>query len=272
MSQSSANRRLGAEPEPSAAAPAPRSFLADLTVEHGPVALLGRFFLAADAECRRRGVTLSFGTFDEIVAANRANPDSWKPLFPAYDPAFHDFNADNSFVFIGRDATGRVVVTQAGILFRLETTTFHEFAEALRVNYDEPARMMRPNERCIPTAPSLRTMRGRVLFGGATWFHPSLRGTGLAEITPRISRAYGYTRFKTDYTTSFMVEGPLKGGLAKRAAFPHVEWGVRFENSPMGDFQCALCWMGPDYLLADLETWLGGLASQIDAEVRERRA
>jgi hypothetical protein len=271
MSVSAFARAPVSVPDPGPATP--RSFLADLTVEHGPLDVLGRVFLAADAECRRRGVTLSFGTFDEIVVANRANPDSWKPLFPAYDPAFHEFNADNSFVFIGRNEAGKVVVTQAGILYRLDDTTFHDFAAALRVNYDDPAHMMRPGERCIPTAPSLKTMRGRILFGGATWFHPSVRGTGLAEITPRISRAYGYTRFKTDYTTSFMVEGPLKGGLAARAAFPNIEWGVRFENSPMGDFQCALCWMGPDYLLDDLSRWLESVsATNLDAGVRERRA
>lgn len=250
-----------------------RSFIEDLTIEHGPADLLGRFFLTADAACRERGVTLSFGTFEEVVAANEANRDSWKPLFPAYHPAYHNFTDDNSFALIGRDGTGQVVVTQVGILFRLGEKSFHDFATELRINYDDPDRMKQPGEACKPTAPSLKSMKGNVLFGGATWFHPSVRKAGFAEITPRISRAFGYTRFRTDYSTAFIVAGPLKGGLGDRAGYPHVDWGVDFENSPMGSFSCAFCWMEPDYLLNDLRDWLGRSApAEVDAGVRERRA
>lgn len=250
-----------------------RSFIETLTVEHGPTDLLGRFFLAADAACRERGIVLSFGTFDEVVAANEDNRDSWKPLFPAYHPAYHNFTDDNSFALVGRDMSGKVVVTQVGILYRLGKKTFHDFATELRINYDDPERMKQHGERCIPTAPSLKQMTGNVLFGGATWFHPSVRKSGFAEITPRISRAYGYTRFKTDYSTAFIVAGPLKGGLGDRAGYPNVDWGVDFENSPMGSFSCAFCWMQPEYLLNDLSGWLSRTgAAEVDAGVRERRA
>lgn len=250
-----------------------RSFLEDVVVEHGPVDLLGRFFLAADAACRERGMLLSFGTFDEVVAANEANRDSWKPLFPAYHPAYHNFTEDNSFALIGRDSSGKVILTQVGILYRLGETSFYDFAKALRINYDDPERMKREGETCNPTAPSLKAMKGNVLFGGAMWIHPSVRKAGFAEITPRISRAYGYTKFRTDYSTAFIVAGPLKGGLGDRAGYPHVDWGVDFENSPMGNFSCAFCWMQPDYLLNDLSEWLSRSgAAEVDGGVRERRA
>ncbi len=250
-----------------------RSFLEDLTIEHGPADLLGRFFLAADAACRERGVLLSFASFDELLAANEANRDSWKPLFPAFHPAYHRHTNDNSFAFVGRNENGDVVLTQAAIVLRVFDKPLHEMAAALRVNYSDPARMAGPGERCIPSAPSMKTMMGTILLGGATWFHPSMRKSGLAEITPRISRAYGYTRFKTDYTTSFMVAGPLKGGLAKKANFPHIEWGVEFENSPLGNFSSAFCWMEPDFLLNDLREWLDrNSAAQENEERAAERA
>lgn len=250
-----------------------RSFLEDLTIEYGPTDLLGRFFLAADAACRDRGVLLSFASFDELLAANEANRDSWKPLFPAFHPAYHKHTDENSFAFIGRNEKGDVVVTQAAIVLRVYDAPLHDLAAGLHVNYADPDNMALPGERCIPSAPSMKAMKGTILFGGATWFHPSMRKAGLAEITPRISRAYGYARYKTDYTTSFMVAGPLKGGLAKKANFPHVEWGVEFENSPLGNFSSAFCWMEPDFLLNDLSEWLDReTGAQVEGDTVERRA
>ena len=247
-------------------------WISQVTIEHGPPDVLGRFFLAADAECRRLGVTLSFGTFDELVAANRANRDSWKPMMPILDPAYQDFNDDNAFVFIGRNEQGEIVATQAARLLRLGNGTYHDFAQSLQLNYRDPERMKAPNERCLPTAPSLKAMRGKVLFGGAVWYHPSVRKSGLAALTPRISRAYGYTKWNIDYATAFIVEGPLKGGLGRNAGYPHVEWGITYENTPMGSFQAALCWMTPDFLIDDLRQFLGSAASEVDAAGGERRA
>ena len=42
-------------------------------VDHGPADLLGRFFLKADTAARERGITLSFGTFEDLVDVNAAN-------------------------------------------------------------------------------------------------------------------------------------------------------------------------------------------------------
>ena len=64
--------------------PAPRNWLEDLTVEHGPVDLFGRFFLKADTALRQRGISLSFGTFDELLEANQRNRDSWLALAPTF--------------------------------------------------------------------------------------------------------------------------------------------------------------------------------------------
>jgi hypothetical protein len=230
----------------------PESFLTRLVVNHGPAALLGRLFLNTDAECRRRGVTLTFGTFAELLAINAQNRDSWKPLMPIFDPAFHDFTDDNAIVLVGRNRAGVPVMTNVGLRFDLTGTNYHDYAEQLRVNYARPEEMKRPGERCIATAPSLKTMTGQVLFAGALWFHPSVRGIGLAPFTGRTLRGLALTRWNVDYATAFMVEGPLKGGLADRIGYPQVEWSIAYENTAMGDFKCGLTWMDRMFLLQDL--------------------
>ena len=51
-----------------------KCLIADVTVEHGPVDLLGRFFLKADTATRQRGVALEFGTFEELLQVNCQEP------------------------------------------------------------------------------------------------------------------------------------------------------------------------------------------------------
>src|SRR6187200_2390191 len=79
--------RKAASPAGTAHPPHPK-LITDITVESGPVDLLGRFFLKADTAARRRGVTLSFATFEELIEVNRRNSDSWKRIISMYDPRY----------------------------------------------------------------------------------------------------------------------------------------------------------------------------------------
>jgi hypothetical protein len=54
-------------------------FLKGVTVDHGPIDLLGRFFLKAEQAARRRGVFLSFDTFDKLLETNEHSRASWRP-------------------------------------------------------------------------------------------------------------------------------------------------------------------------------------------------
>jgi hypothetical protein len=62
------------------------SFLTAVQIEHGPVDLIGRFLQYADAVNRKQGVVLSFATLEELQEVNERNRDSWKPLFPVFNP------------------------------------------------------------------------------------------------------------------------------------------------------------------------------------------
>ena len=185
---------------PAVQPPRPK-LITDITVEHGPVELLGRFFLKADTAARQRGVTLSFGTFEELLQVNSQNRDSWKPLTTIYDHRTcpRGLAHDRAFCILGRDERGKVVASHAARVFEVDDgNTLYDIAVSLRLFYDEPERMKNSGERCEVTASVAKSIRGKLLINGAVWYHPSYRKRNMAMIVPRIARAYAYTRWKMD--------------------------------------------------------------------------
>jgi hypothetical protein len=247
--------------------------LEQLTTTHGPIDLLGRFFLRADTQARARGVSLSFAGLDELIRVNEENRDSWLPLFPTYDIRHNSIGPDEAFCILGRDADGRVVAAHAGRLFNLRYTTFHDLAESLRLMYEDPERSKRPGERCEVTAKAARTISGRVVFSGAAWYHPDYRGKQLSTILPILSRAYAHTHWNIDYLVAMMSEGVVRGGMTQRTGYTNIDWDIRVTNSPMGDVRFAFMWMQPDQLLQDVARFVARFEAE-DAVDRlaQRRA
>ena len=264
----------------SARAPAPASvtqpphpkLITDITVEHGPVDLLGRFFLKADTAARQRGVTLSFGTFEELLQVNAKNRSSWATITTMYDYRFcpRGLAPERALCLLGRDARGEVVATHAARVYFLDEESLYDQAVSSRIFYDEPERMKAPNERCEVTASIARSMRGRLLINGAVWYHPAYRKRQLSIIIPRISRAYALTRWKIDHSMGLMMEGPTKGGVIDSLGYPHREWDLRLINAPNGSPRCCLAWMHADELVQDLRQFLTGFDAKVDVGVDER--
>src|SRR5258705_7780610 len=75
-------------------APAPARLPDQITVQHGPAAPLSRFFLLADSAARERGVLLSLAPLQELLAVNRPNASTSKPLpsmfYPPIRGIYHD--------------------------------------------------------------------------------------------------------------------------------------------------------------------------------------
>ena len=99
-----------------------------LKVKYGPVGLLGRFFLWADSAVRDRGVTLSFGSLQDLSEANKANSDTWRPLVPLLDEAVGGVTPETAVVLIGRDKHGEVVATQAARIYDWSETSLKDEA------------------------------------------------------------------------------------------------------------------------------------------------
>lgn len=261
-------------PEQTTAAP-PRPLLSDITIEHGPVDLLGRFFLKADTAARRRGVHLSFAPMQALVDTNRRNSDTWRPLLPLFDPAVNGAAMEDTFCIVGRNARGDIVATQAARLYRWDGTTFRDEAESLRLFYADPAALRRPTEAVEVTAPAGARITGRVVFAGGAWYRPDFRGRQLAQIFTRISRAYAYTRWKHEYHTSIMAEEVCRGGMPERSGYTKVDWEVMLKRTvvhPEGDVRCGLTWMDSSEFLGGIVDFVERFDTQVDVGVEKRRA
>jgi len=240
------------------------SFISTLVIDHGPTELLGKLVLAADTEARRRGVFLSFAGMDELVATNKANGASWRPLLPIFDPECGRFDAGSAFCLLGRDDAGEVVLAQAARFFDWRSTSFHDEATSLRLFYHDPASMKGEGEAIEVTAPSARAISGRVAFTGAHWCRPDFRERGLPSITPRIARALAIARWDVDLTCTIMAKDIYTRGIARRAGYFNSEWTVELKNTPTGTFPAALLWSMRGSIIADLEDFL---VSFVDADV-----
>lgn len=252
--------------------PTPLPLLSQLTVNHGPASLLGRFFLLADSAARARGVTLSFASMAELIEVNEANRDSWLPLFPTYDIRHNAIAEDDAFCILGRDRRGKVVAAHSGRLFDLQGMSFHELAESLRLMYQDPERSKRPGETCEVTAESARSISGRVVFSGAAWYHPDYRGKQLSTIVPILSRAYAYTHWNMDYIVAMMSEGVVRGGMTLRTGYTNVDWDIRVTNSPLGNVRFAFMWMQSPQLLGDIAQFVARFEPETRDLLAKRRA
>jgi hypothetical protein len=261
-------------PRPPTARPAARPLLSDITVEHGPVDIIGRLFLMADTAARRRGVTLSFAPMQDLIDVNRSNPETWRPILPLFDPACGGITDDNSFCILGRNAAGEVVATQAARLYRWDNTSFHEEASSLRLFYDRPERLKGEREEVVVTAPVARALTGGVIFAGGIWYRPDFRGIGLPYILPWLSRTYAYTRWKHDFSCSIMAEEVYHRGMAQRSGYSKADWEVWLRHTPVhpdGEIRCALVYMDETELLAGAAGFLSRFDAEVDGRVDQRR-
>lgn len=247
--------------------------LSQITIEHGPRALLGEIFLRGEEEIRKRGITLSFATFDELVALNEMHRKSWVPLISIFHPNYSNLTNDNAYCIFGRNAVGDVVTTQAGRVWDLGDGNFHDLCTSLRLFYEEPDRHKGPTEACDMFIDAAKGIRGCVGFSGAMWYRPDYRGLETPAILSRISRAYAYTRWATDYTTSACSEGVMKTRLPSIVGHNHIEWGMNMVNNPIfGSTRFALFWMNTAEMLAELAQFLVKLDAQVDGVVEDGRA
>jgi hypothetical protein len=225
----------------------------NLKIKYGPVSLLGRFFLWADTAARDRGVTLSFASLQDLIEANKANSDSWRPLVPVFDEALGGVTPETAFVLIGRNKHGEVVATQAARIYDWPETSLSDEAASLRMFYADPDAALARGDRCEITAPTAEKITGRVVFSGGIWYRRDFRGKDLGTILPRISRAYAFTRWNSDFTIGMLADAVIAGGLAARAGYTKLEHScIELVASPLGKSRCGLAWMQSDELLADL--------------------
>lgn len=248
------------------------NFLADVRIDHGPRDLYSRLFLRGDTLLRERGINLSFAPIDGLLQVNRENRDSWRVLYPVFNPEFGGMTPENSFVLLGRNASGKVIAAQGARVYDLGSKSFKEVTEELRLFYSDPERQQQPGESITITAPTAYRLYNKVIFSGAVWYHPEYRRQGLTSILPRLSKAVALTRWDTDMLLSFMAEDVVAGGTAPRAGYRHIEWEVIQRKSLLGDLRLALIYSSRDELHDYFQGLLNRPDAKVDAVVHERAA
>ena len=126
-------------PQPHASFAATRGNLFDtIRVVHGRVDVIRPFLRLGEAEAQRRGISLALATFDELLAVNEQNRDSWRPLVGIFDPRLNMLEPSSSYCILGRNERGEVVSAQAARLYDWRTTNFYDEATSLRFIYENP--------------------------------------------------------------------------------------------------------------------------------------
>jgi hypothetical protein len=243
-----------------------------VVVEHGPAALIGRAILKADQAARRRGVYLSLGTFEDLVAVNQANRDTWRVFVPIFNPVLGGATPDTGLAILGYDANGDVVATQAARLYDWHGSSFHDEAESLRLFYADPERDKLEDEQCIVSAPAAKRITGRTVFSGCAWYRRDYRKRMLSAILPRVARVLSYTRWQQDYTVSMVADAVLKGGMADRSGYTNIQRGVDLIDSPAGTVSFHFIWMEAKQLLDDLEWFVSAFDAEVDRRIDNRYA
>ena len=245
--------------------PADSEFLKQLSIEHGPVQLLGRFFLRAVTALARLDLELVWLTAEELQRANRGNGDSWIPMLPTFDMEYSTLDASNFRAVGVRNAKGEIVGAHALRYFDWTGTTYGEELASYRLLYASPADSMLKDERCILTASEGARITGKVAFSGAAWFHPSVRKLGLSYIVPRIGKAVALATWPIERIVALMTESIYKAGFAPRFGYHGIDWGAVLHNSRLGTISVALIWIDRVNLEHFLETYAAG--SEVDGGV-----
>lgn len=248
-------------------------FINQLCSQRGRGDVTGRFFLAAERAVRQRGVRLEFGSFDDLVETNRRNFRSWSQLNRAFDASVAPIPRDRAFCILGRDRHGEVVATQAARFYDIGDECIGDVMQSLRLFFpDTLTPEIAAREMCEVTAPAARRIRGRVVYSGGGWYHPDFRGCSLSALLPRMSRAYAYARWNSDYTVTWVVEALIRKGVLARYGYTNFEWGVRFSTEGRIYYEGAFAWMHRSQMIDDLGQSLAKLAPQADVVPSRRSA
>jgi hypothetical protein len=237
-----------------------KSLFSQITLTQGNIALMGRTILAAEHQCQRVGVRLSFATPQQFLEINEANRATWLPLASLLNPNFCSLTSKNSIFILGTNSKDEVIACQAGRFYDWDGTNFKDECESLRFWYEDPQAMKNASESATVSAIAARGTTGKIAYSGAAWCRPDYRRLGLVEYLPRLVRAYGAGVWGAATTITLMAETTVKKGVFLRTGYRNIEWGVSVKNNQSGTLGFAYIWTKADEMEQELECFLANLA------------
>jgi len=221
-----------------------------LAVRHGPAPLLSRFILEADKAAREVGIHLRLRTdFDALNALNRAQValGNWFPLIDTFKPERSGISAANGFWLSGENDDGEIVCTSAARIYNWPDTNLEEQAVAMWYGRDE-------GQPVVVSTGVAKTISGVVQNMGSAWVRPDYRSRGLSHLLPRISRAYGVSRWPVDWVIAYVRKQHVDNGTAFGYGAAHFSHGIEYPREPYGAM--TLCYTSTEEAYDDLDNYL----------------
>jgi hypothetical protein len=223
--------------------------------QSGDGALSGAAIRRVAALAADRGIVFSLSEdFDELLAVNECNRDSWDPLMPQFHPDCFDMRRTPAFWIKGVDRVGKVVAARGYRRFDLpEDRTLHDALVDLSLFYDDPSKA-RPGERLESEAAMPRRVSGSFAFSGALWIHPEARRLGLTSLMWPIGRAVTYDLWDVPLLFALVEDVPKMRAVL---GFENMESGIRWSGSYVGpEFRLTLVWWTRDRIADDVNDFL----------------
>jgi hypothetical protein len=248
----------------------PKSFLDGLRLDYGPIADIGRFLLTAEGIVRSHGITLSLAHPRDLRNLQEQNAKSWPLLAPWMNAKFAPLDDDNSYCLLGRDASGKLVASQGGRIYRLGDRSLRDIVDDHSLIYGRPTTPQGRDPYVTLTAPSASKLTGTIVYSGALWVAPEHRGNKLAALLPRISRAYALGKFGTETTFCVVSDQIAASPLFAMYGYTQREPGFSLWEGDERFYTASLLWMPESQLVADMNATRAQLVAQVDGAVGSR--
>lgn len=243
------------------------AFLKTLRIDHEPVSLLGGYFAEVAAFVEAHSIGLSLETAESLMQINRDNESCWRRIIPVFDPVLNDLDEGNTRVLVARNEQGEAVATGACRLYDWEHTNYAAELESLRMFSRDPSAKALPYKGCAVTAHRARAINGKVVFAGAAWCHPSVRGKRLSSVIPRASKALAVATWDFDFMVGLMLEEVVAMGFAERFGYHDPEQGAVLADSSGAEKRFAVLSMSRYAVVNHVDEYLSRRGSKTDRSI-----
>lgn len=185
-----------------------------------------RFAATGLSILERIGIDLQVGSdFEEyrtLLAEGR--PDHI--LGAPFDPLRHDLNSVNAFWVIGRDASGKIMHTQALRLLDLNGVSVGTYLRKAFLEFPPSGLDLDLNRSRYKAGPGAKQIFGKVVYHGEVWMGGDpgqFRGSGISSLLGRYAFLSAIQKWNPDYMIGFMPKPVANKGFVSRQGYMHVE-------------------------------------------------
>jgi hypothetical protein len=256
----------------SRAVSASANFLETITVDHGPLQILGRYFLDAEQAFADRRITIGFGTLEDAFAIHSSNLASWESYPPMLNPMLADIPRDAAYSFVGRDERGSPVAVMAGRIYADEQS-LGDCIRSQRFIYGD-GWPIENGPRFESWAPCLEHVTGPFSYIGALWVAPSMRGRQLARLLPPLTRAFALAKANISFDVGLVSDSMANAGMGAVYGYDHVEDGFRSDGLADGHVvQGKLLWIPATNIIEQISDFVSSASlAQVDGRHIQRSA